>query len=49
VWQRGYYEQIIRDERGLNRVRRYIAANPARWAAGRDRLDALQARMEERR
>src|SRR6266508_1548584 len=32
VWQRGYYERIIRDEAALNNVRRYIEANPARWA-----------------
>jgi REP element-mobilizing transposase RayT len=48
VWQRGYYERIIRDERELHAVRRYIAGNPARWAACRDDLDALLARMEER-
>ena len=29
--QRNYYEHIIRDEAGLNRVRRYIDENPARW------------------
>jgi REP element-mobilizing transposase RayT len=31
VWQRNYYERIIRDEEELNRVRQYIADNPARW------------------
>jgi len=31
VWQRSYYEHIIRDEEELNRVRQYIADNPARW------------------
>ncbi len=31
VWQRGYYEHVIRDERGLERIRDYIAENPARW------------------
>lgn len=31
VWQRSYYEHIIRDERDLGRIRDYIAANPARW------------------
>jgi REP element-mobilizing transposase RayT len=30
VWQRNYYERIIRDERQLEATRRYIAANPAR-------------------
>ena len=31
VWQRNYYERIIRDERALNAIRRYIAENPQRW------------------
>ena len=48
VWQRGYYEHIIRDDESLGRLRRYIEANPARWAARRDDLDALLARMEWR-
>lgn len=32
VWQRGYFERIIRDERELTRIREYIATNPANWA-----------------
>jgi putative transposase len=32
LWQRNYYERIIRNERELNAVRRYIRDNPARWA-----------------
>jgi REP element-mobilizing transposase RayT len=32
VWQRNYYEHIIRDESSLYRIRAYIAANPARWS-----------------
>jgi putative transposase len=31
VWQRNYYEHIIRDERELGRIREYILNNPARW------------------
>lgn len=31
IWQRNYYEQIVRDDAGLQRVRQYIADNPARW------------------
>lgn len=31
IWQRNYYEQIVRDDTGLQRVRQYIADNPARW------------------
>ena len=31
VWQRNYYEHVIRNESTLNRIRQYIADNPARW------------------
>ncbi len=45
VWQRGYYERIIRKERELQATREYIINNPARWAEDRDNLDALLAKM----
>jgi putative transposase len=32
LWQRNYYEHVIRDEKALDRVRSYIDENPARWA-----------------
>ena len=31
LWQRNYYEHIIRDEEELNRIRQYIIHNPTRW------------------
>jgi REP element-mobilizing transposase RayT len=31
VWQRNYFEHIIRTETSLNEIRRYIQDNPARW------------------
>jgi REP element-mobilizing transposase RayT len=31
LWQRNYYEHIIRDEEELDRVRQYITDNPAGW------------------
>ena len=31
IWQRNYYEHIIRNESGLNDIRKYILENPARW------------------
>jgi REP element-mobilizing transposase RayT len=34
VWQRSYYERIVRDIGELNRIRKYIANNPARWCGG---------------
>jgi putative transposase len=32
VWQRNYYEHILRNETELDRIARYIESNPARWA-----------------
>ena len=32
VWQRNYYEHVIRDEDDLARIRRYIHINPATWS-----------------
>ena len=31
LWQRNYYEHVIRNDRELARVRQYIVDNPARW------------------
>ncbi len=31
IWQRGYYERVIRDERELEAARRYVLDNPHRW------------------
>ncbi len=31
IWQRNYYEHIIRNDKDLNRIRTYIFENPAKW------------------
>ncbi len=31
IWQRGYYDHIVRDEQSLNEIRKYILENPAKW------------------
>jgi REP element-mobilizing transposase RayT len=36
VWQRGYYEHVIRDDASLNRIREYILHNPESWAIDRE-------------
>ena len=33
LWQRDYYEHIIRDERAYENISNYIVNNPAKWAA----------------
>ena len=35
VWQRNYYEHIIRNEGALHAIRRYIIENPVRWRLDR--------------
>ena len=32
LWQRNYYEHVIRNERDMDRIREYILNNPLRWA-----------------
>jgi len=41
-WQRNYYDHIIRNERELNAIRRYIRDNPAQWTLDRDNPDNLR-------
>lgn len=31
LWQRSFYEHVIRNEESLNDIRKYIVVNPARW------------------
>ena len=36
LWQRNYYEHVIRNDDELNRIREYIVNNPAKWALDRE-------------
>jgi len=36
LWQRNYYEHIIRNDDELDRIRGYIDNNPAKWALDRE-------------
>ena len=36
LWQRNYYDRIIRSEEMLDKARTYIAHNPARWGDDAD-------------
>ncbi len=42
VWQRNYYEHVIRNEDSLQKIREYIVNNPVRWEYDRENpaLDA---------
>ena len=36
LWQRNYYEHVIRNDEEMNRVREYISYNPQKWELSRD-------------
>jgi REP element-mobilizing transposase RayT len=36
VWQRNYYEHIIRNDDEMNRIREYIVNNPLQWESDRE-------------
>lgn len=36
VWQRNYYEHIIRNEEDLSEIQQYIKNNPVRWQLDKD-------------
>lgn len=41
LWQRNYWEHVIRNRRTLEAVRRYIMHNPMRWDMDRYNADAI--------
>ena len=46
VWQRNYYEHIIRGDEFLNRIREYIQNNPMQWAYDRENPAAVKGSPE---
>lgn len=36
VWQRNYYERVVRNEEELNAIRAYIAYNPSQWGTDQE-------------
>ncbi len=42
LWQRNYYEHVVRNDEALTGIREYIVNNPARWSF--DRENPLVAR-----
>jgi len=47
LWQRNYYEHIVRHEDELNRVRRYILENPIRWQYDRENPNGWEPTITE--
>jgi putative transposase len=46
VWQRNYYERVIRSDEELKRVRQYIIDNPAHWEEDRENPNNVGAVRE---
>ena len=36
LWQRNYYEHIVRNEDSLGRIRQYIRCNPQEWSSDKE-------------
>ena len=53
LWQRSFYDRVIRDDDDMNRIREYARNNPLRWALDeerpRDRKEERDARRGGRR
>ena len=47
VWQRDYYERIIRSERELRAIREYIQANPANWLGQGDDVHRFMNELDQ--
>ena len=41
IWQRNYYERVIRNERGLEAARLYIQENPDNWAFDQENVGRI--------
>ena len=40
VWQRNYFEHVVRDDQSLHRIREYMVTNPQRWDMDNNNLDS---------
>jgi len=47
LWQRNYYDHVIRNERELDKIRDYIATNPLRWDLDRENPQRAVCSAEE--
>ncbi len=45
VWQRNYYEHVVRSQAELYRIRWYIITNPIRWNCPARRATNVQGRV----
>ncbi len=48
LWQRNYYERILRDEKELQRAREYIDNNPLLWTLDRENPERAEENPEDK-
>lgn len=41
IWQRNYFERVIRNERDLDNIRTYIRNNPVNWDRDEETLASI--------
>ncbi len=44
LWQRNYYEHIIRNDNELNNIRKYIQENPIKWDKDKENPNRMDTR-----
>jgi REP element-mobilizing transposase RayT len=44
LWQRSYYDHVVRGDDDLSAIRQYIIDNPRKWAEDRENPDAQRGR-----
>jgi len=48
VWQRNYYEHIVRNPDELDRIREYIVTNPLRWQMDKENPNGIPDEEEKK-
>ena len=43
VWQRNYYDHVVRNDMELDEIREYILTNPGRWERDRENPDVVRS------
>ena len=42
VWQRSFYDHVIRNDKSLDNIREYIRDNPAKWDDDENNINKMQ-------
>ncbi len=41
LWQRNYYDRVIRNEKELGKIRKYVFENPLKWELNKNNPENL--------